>query len=128
MIKKKNKNKSIYRLLGAVFMVAFSVMFIKGVMQQPQITKNEDKIDELQEQIEYEKKRTEEIENIKSRVISGVEKQKELAEKEVEEGTEENGEALEVDTEADEYIEKVAREKLGLVKRDEIIFVDISEK
>ena len=128
MIKKKNKNKSIYRLLGAVFMVAFSVMFIKGVMQQPQITKNEDKIAELQEQIEYEKKRTEEIENIKSRVISGVEKQKELAEKEVEEGTEENGETLEVDTEADENIEKVAREKLGLVKRDEIIFVDISEK
>ena len=26
----------------------------------------------------------------------------------------------------DEYIEKVAREKLGMIKRDEIVFVDIS--
>ena len=121
--------KSIYHLLGAVFMVAFSFMFIKGVAQQPQITKNEDRIAELEEQIEYEKKRTEEIENIKERVIGGVEKQKELAEEEKDsDGDKDTGESLEIDTEADEYIEKVAREKLGLVKRDEIIFVDISEK
>lgn len=96
MIKKQNKNKSIYRILGVVFVVFFSVMIIKGIMQQPEITKNEDKIAKLQEQIEYEKKRAEEVENMKSQV------------------------------DTDEYIEKVAREKLGMIKRDEIVFMDVS--
>lgn len=96
MIKKQNKNKSIYRLLGIIFVVAFSFMFIKGVLNQPQITKNEATIAELKEKIEYEKKRTEEVEELKTKV------------------------------DTDEYIEKVAREKLGMIKRDEIVFVDIS--
>ncbi len=96
MIKKQNKNKSIYRLLGIIFVVAFSFMFIKGVLNQPQITKNEAAIADLKEKIEYEKKRTEEVEELKTKV------------------------------DTDEYIEKVAREKLGMIKRDEIVFVDIS--
>lgn len=96
MIKKQNKNKSIYRLLGIVFVVAFSFMFIKGALNQPQITKNEAEIAELKEKIEYEKKRTEEVEELKTKV------------------------------DTDEYIEKVAREKLGMIKRDEIVFIDIS--
>lgn len=96
MIKKQNKNKSIYRLLGIVFGVAFSFMFIKGALNQPQITKNEAEIAELKEKIEYEKKRTEEVEELKTKV------------------------------DTDEYIEKVAREKLGMIKRDEIVFIDIS--
>ena len=49
MIKKQNKNKSIYRLLGIIFVVAFSFMFIKGVLNQPQITKNEAAIYEVKE-------------------------------------------------------------------------------
>lgn len=96
MMKKQNKNKSIYRILGAVFAVVFSVMIVKGIMQQPEITKNEEKIAKLQEQIEYEKKRAEEVEIMKSKV------------------------------DTDEYIEKVAREKLGMIKRDEIVFIDVS--
>lgn len=96
MIKKQNKNKSIYRLLGAVFAFAFSFMIVKGALKQPQITQNEAVIAELKEKIEYEKKRTEEVEELKTKV------------------------------DTDEYIEKVAREKLGMIKRDEIVFIDIS--
>ena len=29
---------------------------------------------------------------------------------------------------SDEYIEKIAREKLGLIKQDEIVFIDIAGK
>ena len=65
-------------------------------MHQPQITENAAKIDQLQEQIEYEKKRIEEVEDLKTKV------------------------------DTDEYIEKVAREKLGMIKRDEIVFIDVS--
>lgn len=96
MIKKQNKNKSVYRLLGIVFVMAFSFMFVKGALNQPQIIKNEAMIAELKEKIEYEKKRTEEVEELKTKV------------------------------DTDEYIEKVAREKLGMIKRDEIVFIDIS--
>jgi len=96
MIKKKNKNNSIYRLLGIVIGVAFSFMLIKGIMQQPQITQNEAAIADLQEKIDYEKKRIEEVEELKTKV------------------------------DTDEYIEKIAREKLGMIKRDEIVFIDIS--
>ncbi len=96
MIRKQNKNRSIYRVLGAIFAVAFSVMIIKGIMQQPHITKNEEEIAKLEEKIEYEKKRAEEVESMKAKV------------------------------DTDEYIEKVAREKLGMIKRDEIVFVDVS--
>ena len=96
MIRKKNKSKSIYRLLGAAIAVIFSVMLIKGIAKQPRITENEAVIASLQEQIEYEKKRIEEVEILKTKV------------------------------DTDEYIEKVAREKLGMIKRDEIVFIDIS--
>ena len=96
MIKKQNKNQSIYRFLGVLFALSFSVMVIKGIMHQPQITENAAKIDQLQEQIEYEKKRIEEVEDLKTKV------------------------------DTDEYIEKVAREKLGMIKRDEIVFIDVS--
>ena len=65
-------------------------------MQQPHITKNEEEIAKLEEKIEYEKKRAEEVESMKAKV------------------------------DTDEYIEKVAREKLGMIKRDEIVFVDVS--
>ncbi len=96
MIRKKNKSNSIYRLLGVVIAITFSVMLIKGIMQQPRITENEAIIAELQEKIEYEKVRIAEVEDLKTKV------------------------------DTDEYIEKVAREKLGMIKRDEIVFIDIS--
>ncbi len=96
MVKKKNKNRSIYKILTVVFMTAFTFMFIKGVMHQPQITDNKAQIAELEEKIEYEKQRIEEVELLKTKV------------------------------DTDEYIEKVAREKLSMIKRDEIVFIDIS--
>lgn len=96
MIKKRNRNKSVYQVLGIAFVVVFSFMFIKGILNQPQITENKAQIAELEEKIEYEKKRIEEVEELKTKVDS------------------------------DEYIEKVAREKLGMIKRDEIVFIDIA--
>lgn len=71
-------------------------MLIKGVMLQPQITDNYDKISELKSQIEYEQKRAEEVDALKENVDSY------------------------------EYIEKIAREKLGMIRKDEIVFVDVT--
>lgn len=71
-------------------------MLVKGVMLQPQITDNYDKITELKSQIEYEQKRAEEVDALKENVDS------------------------------DEYIEKIAREKLGMIRKDEIVFVDVT--
>ncbi|HIU49292.1 MAG TPA: septum formation initiator family protein, partial [Candidatus Avimonoglobus intestinipullorum] len=51
---------------------------------------------DLQEKIEYEKQRMQEVDEMKDKV------------------------------DTDEYIEKVAREKLGLIKDDEIVFIDVS--
>ena len=96
MIKKKNKNQKLYRMMGVVFIIAFSVMVINGILKQPQISENKKIIAELDSKIEYEKTRIAEVEELKTKV------------------------------ETDEYIEKVAREKLGMVKRDELIFMDVS--
>lgn len=93
---KKELTKKEKRIVAGVFAVAMAAMLIKGVMQQPQIIQNEDKIAELHEKISYEQKRMDEVDEMKQKVDS------------------------------DEYIEKVAREKLGLIKNDEIVFIDIS--
>lgn len=93
---KKERTKKDKKIIAAVFVLAVLFMLGKGIAEQPQIIRNEDEIAELQAQIEYETKRMEEVDALKEKVNT------------------------------DEYIEKVAREKLGLVKNDEIIFVDIS--
>ncbi len=72
-------------------------MLFKGIMQQPQINKNRERIARLEDQIEYEQERQAEIEDLKDKVNS------------------------------DEYIEKMASEKLGLVKSTAKIFVDVSQ-
>ena len=79
----------------AIVCIAFAMIF-KGIMQQPQIAENKKEIAMLKEQIEYEKERQVEIDEMRQRVNS------------------------------DEYIEKVAKEKLGLVKNNVKIFVDVS--
>lgn len=71
-------------------------MIVKGFMYQPAISAHEKRKAEIQENIEYEKQRIKEIDEVTEKV-----------------GT-------------DEYTEKVAREKLGMIKSDEIVFVDIS--
>lgn len=93
---KKQLTKKEKRIVTGIFIVAAAAMLVKGVMQQPQILRNADQIAELEEKIEYENKRIEEIDALQEKV------------------------------DTDEYIEKVAREKLGLVKSDEIVFIDIS--
>ena len=65
-------------------------------MLQPQINENYDIQAELEAQIEYEKQRANEVDALKEIVDS------------------------------DEYIEKIAREKLGMIRKDEIVFVDIT--
>lgn len=81
-----------------VFILLVGGMLFKGMMQQPQINENRDKIAYLENQIKYENERQAEIENLKDKVNS------------------------------DEYIEKMASEKLGLVKSSAKIFIDISQE
>lgn len=95
--KRKGKQKK-SKLLTLLFVALLGFMFVKGVMQQPQITKNKEAAAELKRQIEYEEKRLEEVNALKEKVNT------------------------------DEYISKVAQEKLGLVKREAKIFIDAADK
>ncbi|MBP3361942.1 MAG: septum formation initiator family protein [Clostridia bacterium] len=80
-----------------VLIAVCSVMIIRGIMQQPQILANKAEIERLQNEIDYEKERQEEIEDMRDMV------------------------------ETDEYIEKIARDKLGMIKKNEKIFIDVSK-
>ena len=73
-------------------------MVFKGMMQIPQIRENRIEISSLNNRIEYEKTRQKETNALMTRVDS------------------------------DEYIEKVASEKLGLVKSNSKIFIDVSQE
>ncbi len=81
-----------------LFVFVTCALLFRGLMQQPTIDANKEKIAELQEQIEYEEYRKTEIEAMKDEVNS------------------------------DEYIEKVAREKLGMIKENEKVFIDVSSQ
>ena len=97
------KNISIYykkndiKIKLILLVVICSGMIIRGIMQQPQIIENKAEIAKLNEQIEYEHDRQTEVENLNDIV------------------------------DTDEYIEKIAREKLGMIKADERIFIDVSK-
>lgn len=65
---------------------------------QPQINENRETAAELDSRIAEEKERQEEVDKMRD------------------------------NSDSDEYIEKIARERLGMVKNDEIVFVDVSEK
>ena len=84
------------KLLLWGFVLAVFSMLFKGVMQMPQIYANKQRIASLNEQIKYEKTRQLEIDELSGKVNT------------------------------DEYIEKIASEKLGLVKNNSKIFVDVS--
>lgn len=79
-----------------LFFILVFAMVFKGAMQIPQILAGKAEIARLQTQIEYEKERQQEISELKDKVNT------------------------------DEYIEKIATEKLGLVKSNAKIFVDVS--
>ena len=72
-------------------------MVFKGLMQIPQILENREYAKYLEDSIEYENKRQLEIDELKDKV------------------------------DTDEYIEKIAGDKLGLVKNNAKIFIDVSE-
>ena len=75
-----------------------ALMIFKGIMQIPQIRANRLEIASINEQIKYEETRQRETAALMTRVGS------------------------------DEYIEKVAEEKLGLVKSNAKIFIDVSQE
>ncbi len=80
----------------AVLILLVGGMAFKGLMQIPQIRASKVEIAQLNERIEYEKERQKEVEILKTKVNT------------------------------DEYIEKIASEKLGLVKSNAKIFIDVS--
>lgn len=78
--------------ITAVVCVLMAVILVQGQRLSSRLAANEQKTVELQQQIESENQRTEDIDNMQEYMQS------------------------------DEYAEKVAREKLGLVKDGEILF------
>lgn len=72
-------------------------MIFKGAMQRPQINQYKAEIAELNDKIQQERDRQAEIDDLKTKVNT------------------------------DEYIEKIASEKLGLVKSNAKIFIDVSD-
>lgn len=96
IMKKRRNLNNIIPGLVIVTVIASGTMLVKGIMQQPTVNAFDKKADEIKESIAYEQQRIEEIDAVMEKV-----------------GT-------------DEYIEKIAREKLGMIKADEIVFVDIS--
>ncbi|MGN0106227.1 MAG: septum formation initiator family protein [Hominilimicola sp.] len=79
-----------------IFVLLVGGMTFKGLMQIPQIKSSKAEIARLTDQIEYEKERQKEVAELKGKVNS------------------------------DEYIEKIASEKLGLIKSNSKVFVDVS--
>lgn len=90
---KRNKKISI-PTIGVSLVIAF--LLIKGIVLQPKINENKEKIGNLNTQITQQQQNLEDLEKLSEKV------------------------------DTDEYIEMVAREKLGLVKENEIIFYDVS--
>ncbi len=80
-----------------VVIISSVSMIFKGLMQLPQIMEGRAEIAEYKEMIEEEKTRRDEIEDLATKVNT------------------------------DEYIERVASEKLGLVKSNATIFYDVSD-
>lgn len=79
-----------------IFVLLVGGMVFRGVMQIPQINAGKAEIARLNAQIEYEKERQKEVKELGTKVDS------------------------------DEYIEKIASEKLGLIKSNAKVFVDVS--
>lgn len=93
---RKRAKKKNKSLLFWVVSVSIVAFFVNALMIQPEILKNKAEIEQLQAQLEYEKLRAKEVDVLKKKV------------------------------ETDEYIEKVARDKLGLIKENEKIFIDVA--
>ena len=95
-MKKNMKKFDITKLLFAVTAIVSIAMIGKGFSVSPIIDSNDKIAAKLSEDIAKEQSRIEEIDATRSMA-----------------GT-------------DEFIEKIAREKLGMIKANEIVFIDIS--
>ena len=102
---KKTKTKRIptflknkKKLVNIIFLVIVGFMVFRGLMQIPRINQKAEELENLRHEKIYEEARAEEVEKMKNI------------------------------TDTDEYIEKMAREKLGLVREDEKIFIDVSKQ
>lgn len=84
--------------VGVLCGIVALVMIIRGIGVQPDINANKQVIAELEAQIEAEKEYQAEVDRLRE------------------------------NADTDEYIEKIARDRLGMVKSDEILFIDIAEK
>lgn len=83
-------------LVIALVAVFVGSMLLRGVMQYPRLSEQKREISDLNAQIEYENERRKEVEDLKGKVNS------------------------------DEYIKKIATEKLGLIPNNAKVFVDVS--
>lgn len=95
--RKKNQNKIANNYLGMLAIGFVAVVLLVGLFMQSRTLRNrlavyDARAASLEESIEDEKARTEEIEELKKYM------------------------------QTDEYVEEVARDKLGLVKDNEIVF------
>lgn len=95
--KKRNKRRIGYNQLGMVAIALIVFVLLVGLVIQSNILKGrltvyDAKAASLEEQVQAEKDRTEEIDQLKKHM------------------------------QTDEYAEEIAREKLGLVKENEIVF------
>ena len=102
MIRLKNKIIDFYKhhsrgITITVVCVLSGWFIISGVMQKETIANNREQTAQLQEMTEQEKDRQSEIDDLRTKVNT------------------------------DEYIERIASEKLGLVKSNATIFYDVSE-
>ena len=95
-MKRINIKMDMSKLLVAVTVVLAVVMVGKGFAVQPIIAANNARAAKIVEDIEKETRRIEELD------------------------------AALASAGTDEYIEKMAREKLGMIKANEIVFIDIS--
>ena len=84
--------------VGILCGVVALVMIIRGIGVQPDINANKEVIAELEAKIQAEKEYQAEVDRLKENADS------------------------------DAYIEKIARDRLGMVKSDEILFIDVAEK
>ncbi len=89
------RNKAAMIGISAVVTMLLAVLFVQGQTLQRRIRQNEQKQEQLLAETEKEQERTGQIEDMEEYMQS------------------------------DEYIEKIAREKIGLVKDNEIIFKEV---
>lgn len=93
---KKVKAKKKRSLIPWLVFGVICAMFINAMIQQPKILENKEKIASLEEQIAYEQLRAKEVDALKDMVNT------------------------------DEYIERMARDRLGLIKENEKVFIDVA--